>query len=107
MIVIQNNKTLKTAYTEKIDSVDYVTITNSGTETVDAYMYIDYDNTLETSGLSLSTTYSGTYIGLEDSIFIGPLGQADYKISKAYFDNTNIDYSGRVSLTNVSLGTGT
>jgi len=106
MIVIENNKKLNNAYIEKLDPVDYVTITNSGTKNVDAYLYIEYDGTLETKGLSISTTYSGTYTGLDDSVFIGNINDS-YRISKANFNNTKIDGQGGIVLSNAALDTGT
>lgn len=102
MITIQNNKTLEDVYEGKIDYVDYVTITNSGTSSVDAFVYVLYDGSLETKGISISTTYSGVYTGIDDSVFINRENK-NTSIFDATFENTETDSNGWVVLSDTSL----
>jgi hypothetical protein len=106
MIVIQSSKTLKDTYTGKTTAIDYIPLTNSGTKSVDAYVHVDYDNVPETYGISMSTTYSGVYIGIEDSVFLSRGSQYNIGID-ASFDNTEIDTRGRLIVSDFNLNSGT
>lgn len=80
-------------------------ITNSGTDSVNAYVYFEYDNTSLHSGFLLSTSYSGTYTGYDDSVCIGQ--EKDYRFTKGDFDNTSISVkTGNVVLSDPGLGSG-